>query len=377
MNRKMILRNGADPQSDSSDKVEAMSADPSSALSKINLMELALVLIGRRKTIFYVVAATMLLTAIVLFLIPNKYQSVATILPTGNNDQMFDLKALAGLDNLISQDDNSSELFPVILRSQAVQDPVLTREYNFVHDDDTMIVNLTDYFGQDNPDKLRMALTYATSINSDKKTGVISVAVETKYPELSQMVLGAYLYELDDFNQHKQRTRAGENARYLETQTANAKKELEDSENRLQEFESVNRDWETSGDPETIVLLGRLKREAEIKSQTYLFLCQQYEAAKLDAQKNLPVVRVLDEPTLPTVKASPMRMVILILFSMMAFFGATALVIITESFRKEKKIPGNNLEIVQNDLKLAFPRTNRLINRLRPAVQEATVPTRE
>jgi uncharacterized protein involved in exopolysaccharide biosynthesis len=336
-------------------------------------MQLVTILIRRRKVIFYAVAATIFLSAAILILIPNRYQSVATILPSGNNDKMFDLKAMAGLDNLIAQDDNSSELFPVILRSQAIIDPVLEKKYTFIDDDDTLAVTLSDYFGQKNQDKLRRALTYATSINSDKKTGVITVGVETEYPGLSRMILATYLSELDNFNQYKQRTRAGENARYLERQTTGAKKDLEEAENRLQEFQSVNRDWESTGDPETITMLGRLKREMEIKSETYLYLCQQYEIAKLDAQKNIPVVRVLDEPTLPVEKSGPMRLTILILMTAMAFFGTVAYVIISESIRTEMKTPGNNLMAMQENLRSAFPRTNRLINRMKRIIPEETV----
>ena len=65
--------------------------------------------------------------------------------------------------------------------------------------------------------------------------------------------------------------------------------------------------------------LGRHKRNIEINSQTYLLLREQYEMARLTAQKDVPIVRILDMPSLPTLKSSPRRTIIIILSGMVAF----------------------------------------------------------
>ncbi|SYZ74692.1 hypothetical protein TRIP_C90320 [Candidatus Zixiibacteriota bacterium] len=329
-----------------------------------NLIEAATILLNRRKTIFIAVALMAALSAGILLLMSNEYISTATILPSGNNDQMNELKALAGLGGIISPDDNSSELFPVILQSQEIRDAVLARPYTFADDGKNVSLTLKEYFGIENPDKLRRALLHATSIATDKKTGVISLGVETTYPALSQAILNEYLAQLDDFVQNKQRSGAKESARYLAGQLAQTKIDLEANENQLETYQNANRDWSGSGDPQILKAIAQFQREIEIKSQTYAFLYQQYESAKLDVQKDIPVVRILDKPTLPTLKSGPHRMITVIMVSLMTLMAMVFYVLLSEAIRRKS---GGNNEVYgrfRTELSGAFPRTIRTINRL-------------
>ncbi len=349
MQRRVILKSGPNQEVEN---------------GAFNIFEAASVILNRRKTIFIGVIAVAVLTAGILFLIPNKYISTATILPSGNNDQMNELKALAGLGGLISPDDNSSELFPVILQSQGVRNAVLSKTYSFVHKNKSMTLSLKEYFGIENPDKLRKALLHISSIATDKKTGVITLGVETEYPALSQAILNEYLVQLDDFVQNKQRSGAKENARYLAAQLSQTKLDLEATENQMEAYQQVNRDWSGSGDPQILKTIAQLQRDIEIKSQTYAFLFQQYESAKLDVQKDIPVVRILDRPTLPTIKSGPHRLVNIILFSLVTLMIMIFYVLFTESVRRKNRNGWDDYSNFRNDLNDSFPRTTGFVNRL-------------
>jgi len=311
----------------------------------------------------------MVLAALITLLIPNKYSSVATILPSAGPDKMAELKSLAGLGNLTGQEENSSELYPVILASQTIRDAVSGEPYTLEDDGESKTVLLADYFGQTNPDKLREALATVTSVASDKKTGVITIAVETRYPALSQAILTRYLNELESFNLHKRRSQAKERAVYLSRELAQQKSELEAAEDSLGAFQSLNRDWMGSSDPETGKLMARLKRVVDTRAQTYFYLTQEYEIAKLDAQKDVPVVRILDNPTLPTRKSSPKRALIVVMVGMVAFFGVLSGVIVAEAIRRTSAGPERTAyEGLRSDFTREFPRISRVLARTREKI---------
>jgi len=326
--------------------------------SEINLYDLSSLLLRRKKLISYTVGTVMVLAAAGLLLIPNHYQSTATILPTGNSDRFSELKSLAGIGNLTGQDENSSDLFPEILQSRQVGENVLDETYRYFDDDNLVESTLAEYFDQDDPDLLLENLRRVTSVHKDSKTGVISIAVDTKTPGLSRAVLQKYLAELEAFNHHKRKSQARDNEHYLARELERSKSELTKAEDSLRLFEMTNRDWNMTSNPEVLTRLGRLKRDVEIKNQAYLYLSQEYEVAKLDAQKDVPIVRLLDRPSLPTQKSWPKRALMLTLITMMTLFFTIAGVVIYEAIRR--RAAGDDrqsAEQLKTEIERAFPRT--------------------
>ena len=331
---------------------------------RVSPFELAALLVRRKRIIAGSVLAVMILTAAITLLIPSTYTSVATILPSRGPDKMAELKSLAGLSGLMGQDENASELYPVILGSQTVRDAVLKATYTFDDDGEEQRLTLPAYFEQDNPDKLRRALAEITSVSSDKKTGVITIAVETEYPAFSQAILASYMDELESFNLHKRRSQARERATYLSRELTERKAELEAAEDSLAAFQAQNRDWMGSSDPDIAKLMARLKRVVETRGQTYFYLTQEYEIAKLDAQKDVPVVRILDQPTLPIQKSGPKRAAIVLTVGVLAFLVSLFGVIVFEAIRRSSR--GSDrpaFEELRREFSQEFPRINRLVSR--------------
>ncbi|MCK4856408.1 MAG: hypothetical protein KAT58_00405 [candidate division Zixibacteria bacterium] len=340
--------------------------------SEISLFELASTLLRRKKLLVGTVFAVMCLTALYVIIAPAKYQSYASILPSGEVDKMADLKSLAGLTAPIyTIDESSSKLFPTIIWSQLIQDAVLEKTYSFVHNDERMTTTLSDYFNRDNPDKLRKLLTGITSVGTDRKTGVIYLTVETMYPDFSRIVLNEYLVQLEGYNLHKRRSRAKENVAYLSCQVKDIKQELEDAEDHLYQYQRENRNWAESTDPLIVKQLGRLQREVEIKSQTYLFLVQEHEIAKLDAQKDIPIVRILDQPSLPTLKSGPRRAVTVLLAGIIAFIAVLLLIITGDALsRRSRGVERQPYETLRHDFSQAFPRSTRILSLIRQTGSE-------
>jgi capsule polysaccharide export protein KpsE/RkpR len=69
---------------------------------------------------------------------------------------------------------------------------------------------------------------------------------------------------------------------------------------------------------------GDLYRETKIQETVYELLTQQYELAKIEEAKEIPVVKVLDAPNLPEKKSFPPRLFIMVLGTLLAIvFAAT------------------------------------------------------
>ncbi|MDD4052028.1 MAG: Wzz/FepE/Etk N-terminal domain-containing protein [candidate division Zixibacteria bacterium] len=342
-------------------------ADESAAKNnETTVFDLLRLFVGRKRLIGAVTLAVMMLTAVAVIFIPNRYRSVATILPSDTSKKVSALQSLADLTGMPSTETGPSQLYPTILSSQAIQSTVLEKRFGFSHDGKQFDLTLAEYFGLDNPDLLRGKLAAISRISADKKTGVVTLSVETTMPELSQAVAGQYLAQLEDFNRHQRRSQARENADYLDRQMAQTKTELETAEDELQVFRQYNSDWPVSNDAGLVKELSRLQRAVEVKTQTYLYLSREYESAQLEAQKDIPIVSILDQPSLPTVKSGPYRSIIVLLAGGVALLGT--LFFLALSAALSGRLPGPH-QPSWNDLRRetvqAFPRVTRLAGRLR------------
>ena len=333
--------------------------------NSFNLFELMTLLIQYRKTLFGTVGAVMIITALIVLLIPNQYKSVATLLPSGPADKMAEIKALAGLGSLSSSDENSSQLFPTILKSYSVRQAVLDSSYQFEQDGEMITMTLLEYFDLKNSDKLHRALASITQVGVDKKTGVITFAVETESPGLSQVIAAEFISELESFNLLKRRSHAKDNCEYLSRELNKRKNELMAVEDSLTAFQQANRSWDTSTNPFIMMTIARYKRTLEMKNQTLLYLNGEMEVAKLDAKKDMPIVQVLDHPSRPLIKSSPARTATVLIVGVVTFVFMLFVIVVSEAAKRASRgVAGESFEIMRTEVRTAFPRSTRTVNRL-------------
>lgn len=81
----------------------------------------------------------------------------------------------------------------------------------------------------------------------------------------------------------------------------------------------------------------RLYREFEIQNKLMAFLLPLYEQAKIDEQKDTPVVLVLDQAIPPERKSKPRRTLIVLIFTTLAFLFSTTWVFVQEIYDREKE----------------------------------------
>jgi len=123
-------------------------------------------------------------------------------------------------------------------------------------------------------------------------------------------------------------------------------------------------DWAVSSDPAITKMLSRQQRDIEVKSKTYLFLRQELEIAKLDVQKDVPIVRILDQPSLPAEKSSPHRTLIMAVCGVLSLFAILFFIVVLEALKKRSAGPDKeSYQALTKDLQRTFPRVTRLVTR--------------
>ena len=280
----------------------------------------------RYKRMTYIIVTTStILTLAYCLIIPNQYTSVATILPSGGNDQLSELKDLAGgslselgLGSLMQASENSSAIYPKILSSRLISEQILDQTFAFTHKGEAKSMTLFDYTKAENKDKALLKLDEIVGIDLDRRTGFITLSATTTYPELSAKVVHSYLDHLENYNLNYRQSKAKENERFIASCLNEAMKDLSNAESELETFRKKNLNYMTSQDPALQKELSRIQREVTVKEGIFLTLTKKHEIAKLESVKDVPIVQVLDQGSVPIIKSSPRRS----LYMLAAFIGS-------------------------------------------------------
>ncbi len=192
---------------------------------EIDLYELWLVMKKRKKVILGTFLIITVLTAIVSFLLTPVYRSTASVIPVSNTQSplgnLAGLAALAGLS--IGQTDESQKVIAV-LKSRTIKENIIKK------------LNLINVLLEEIPEDrepLNVAieeLDDITSIDQDKKTGVIHISVDFKDPILAAKIANAYVDELQKILNEKALTVAKMNRIFLE-------KRLKEEEEKLKKYQ--------------------------------------------------------------------------------------------------------------------------------------------
>jgi uncharacterized protein involved in exopolysaccharide biosynthesis len=127
----------------------------------------------------------------------------------------------------------------------------------------------------------------------DKKTGIISLITQFEDAKLSYDFNVAMFEELNNTLLHKMRFKAAENRKFIEERLSEVKSDLEKSEGILLRFQQQNRSW---NDPSIQLQKSRLTRDVTINQELALQLQKQYELAKIEEARDMPLLDVIESP---------------------------------------------------------------------------------
>jgi uncharacterized protein involved in exopolysaccharide biosynthesis len=308
------------------------------------LLNLLQSLVKRRKWIYLFVGVTVLTTVIFCLFLPNRYMAKAVILPSGGTaDKLGGLKQFAGLAGDFSfgsagfSSENSSYLYPEILRSRLVSEAVINKVYQYPQGGKKRSQNLFDYFKVKKMDRAIQALTQMTDFDMNRKTGVITISATTTNGYLSAAIANEYINQLEKYNLGTRKSKAKQNEKFISQRLEEVKEELKQAEDNLKTFQLKNRNFNTASSPELALELARLEREAEIKSKVFLTLTQQYELARVEAKKDVPIVQVLDYAKAPEGKSGRNREFLILISFLLSSFIGIAIVLSLEAAKTKIK----------------------------------------
>ncbi len=314
----------------------------------------------RRPLAFVVVVA--ILTAGVAMLLPKRYRAEASLLPPQESSESFSLIAgmaeAAALSRIgLFTATSTSDLYVEILNSRRVREAIvqqfdLQARYREPNLDDCL-------------DRLAENVTAGTS-----RSKVVRIAVVDKDPKVAADIANALIAELDRVNRDVRTDRASRTRSYLTAQIGQVEARLREAEDRLSGYErehgvvgagneraaidgvasllarkmalQVRRSWmesyaETNNpglqainselaavDRELSRLPGlqqagnRLALDAEIQRRVFTLLTAQLEEAKLEEQRTLTGLAVLDPARAPTRRSAPRRALIVLISTAVA-----------------------------------------------------------
>jgi uncharacterized protein involved in exopolysaccharide biosynthesis len=326
------------------------------------------------RIIIKIVVITMVITAGLSFLIPNKYSSSTIILPDieilSAAQQLGSLQQLASSVGITAGVTSPSQLYPNIILSETILRPIIYHKYKTEKYD--TLVNLIQFWEFDDEDEnlnyedcLEKLREKVISIDVDKETFVMTVTVETTEPKLSADIANNITSQLDSYQRYFRSTNASEQRKFLESRIEEVKKDLTTAEEALKNFREKNRKIVDS--PELLLEQTRLQRDVELNSTMFIELKKQYELAKLEEIKNTPVVQVLDTARPAAEKSSPKRTILVLVAGFLCFIFTTTWLVASDYMRQMAAKDANiaRLQTIVNEFQAGLGSVGRVIFRRR------------
>ena len=272
-----------------------------------------------RKRIAAITIVFMLVSLGYALMLPNMYTATVTVLPESEEKglgQFAQLSTLMSLPGFPASSVSETELYPELMKSEAILRDVIYREYETGKYDEP--VNLIAYWDIGGNTERRQYQTtlqilrdevLSTSIARDSR--IITLEVETTDPDLSADIANAIVDNMGEYVLNKRRTRASQQRQWIEKRLEEVQLDLRDAEDALKNFREANRRILDS--PDLMMQQERYLRDLEKHATIYLELSKQYEMIRVQEIRDMPVVQVLDPASPPAKKSGPGRKRILIL----------------------------------------------------------------
>lgn len=246
----------------------------------------------------------------VAFVLPPTYVASLAILEApkaGGGSTLEQLGLSSELLGLKPGSGSSALTYPDILRSRRLLESLLARSFATR---DGRAHRLADWIapGKPSPRRAERAverLRDRFDIAIDRRTNLLRLGVSDRDPVLAAAVANAAAAQLQDLLLHAMETQAGANRRFIEGRLGEARAELVVAEARLRDFREANR--HVDGSPRLLLELGRLARETRTREEVVIALTRQFEIARVEENRDVPVLNVIDPAVPPASAAAPRK----------------------------------------------------------------------
>ena len=273
---------------------------------EISLWEVLAVLLRRRGTIVLTTILTAAAAVAFTLLRANSFTTEASFRPQGSDASLSQLMSLASqfgvrMPGGMRDEELTPAFYAELLGSRQILHRVASRDFDV---DGVGRASLADLFEIEEPtEELRVEEAIEAlqndvlTISTGRETGIVTVEVRTKWPDLSQEIAERLLDEIARFNLHTRQSQAAAERVFIEERVDSARSALLTAESAMQAFLQANRQWENS--PDLIFQHDRLERDISLRQQVYTTLVQSFEQARISEVRDTPVITVLQAPFFP------------------------------------------------------------------------------
>lgn len=253
------------------------------------------------------------LGAVLAFALPRTYVASAALLeaPRAGGSALDQLSLSAEALGLPSRGSSSNALtYPDILKSRRLLGALLEKPFPDARGESRPLrVWLVP--GAATPQRTERALDALRErfdIALDRRTNLLRIAVHDGDPVRAAAIANAACAELQHVLVHSMTTQAGAQRRFIEERLTEAQRRLVRAEETLRGFRESNL---RGSNPRLALEAARLAREARTQEEIVLALTRQHELARVDEQRDVPVLNVLDAAVPPAFASAPRKLVLL------------------------------------------------------------------
>jgi len=262
--------------------------------------------------LFPLVAAV--LTAVVVLVLPSRYTSETTFtaqarpevqLPSGITSLAGQLGLPLGTGGA-----TSPKFYSDLVRSRAVLSAVLARRIggDSAVPSGPRLLEWIRQGGRDAADSLDEGIRFMlrrVSSDVDRETGVVTVDVTVRDPQVAAAIARALLAEVDRFNTERRRSQARQRRIFIQQRIAESDVDVRQAEDDLENFYKTNRLYRES--PVLGIEEQRLQARVTLQRELALTLRREYETARIEEVNDTPVLTVVDPPSVPVRRSFPKR----------------------------------------------------------------------
>jgi uncharacterized protein involved in exopolysaccharide biosynthesis len=282
-----------------------------------SVLEILNVLLKRWRVVLGLPFLVALVVLGISFFVSPTYTATTSFVPEMRSESGMPagLGALAGQLGISfgAEASQSPRFYAEIAKSRRILDRLLLARYADPRamaqtGDSTTLLAILQSGGRNGVDSLGRGakkLAALIAVGVDAQTNIVTLRVQSPYPDLAAAVANRLVAYLNDFNTLSRQSQARERRKFTEQRVAAGEQELRDAEEALKRFYQANRSWQQS--PQLVFEEGQLKRQVDLRQELYRTLQREYETARIQEVNDTPVITVIDAAVAPQRKSGPKR----------------------------------------------------------------------
>lgn len=293
-----------------------------------------------------------LITAYTLYIGP-QYSSVLVFMPQADQGALGGVAGVAaqfGISLSSGSPDQSPQFYGELVLLRSFKEALVTSKFPVVvrpgtngTRDSVVTQSLMNWMDVDTDrpegERVEMAMALLPKIFTvipEVQTSLITITIQTRWPDLSRQVAERTLALINQFNSGSRSSRAATERQFVEGRLAVARDSLLAAEDRSRRFLEQNRNYANS--PMLVLEQSRLQRQVDFQQQVVATLMQSAEQARIQEVRDTPEVTVVAPPESPSLPDRRRLLLKWLLAGILGVILGSAAAAVTVVFRREEQL---------------------------------------